>query len=87
VRWKKKKYVNLNVIQNGAYQPLGQVGPVRMLQIYDPCNLMSNPSWIKFLETKRNKISKKVKINNVLKSGEWLKIQGVKIQRVDFVVE
>jgi hypothetical protein len=58
-----------------------------MLQIYDPCNLMSNPSWIKFLETKRNKISKKVKINNVLKSGGWLKIQGVKIQRVDFVVE
>jgi hypothetical protein len=27
--------------------------PVRMLQIYDPCNLMSNPSSIKFLSTRR----------------------------------
>lgn len=48
--------------------------PVHMLQIYDPCNLRSNPSSIKFLSTRRGirHISKKnTQINMIsLKDGE-----------------
>jgi len=70
MRWKKERNVNLNVILIGrAYQPLGQVEQDHMLQIFDPCNLMSNPSLIKFLKTKRYKIQKKkLEWKNALKS-------------------
>lgn len=32
-----------------SHEPLILIEQVHMLQPYDPCNLMSNPSWIEFL--------------------------------------
>ena len=45
-----------------------------MPQTYDPCNLMSNPSLIKFLSTRRgnrhiNKKKKKHKETKIIKKG------------------
>jgi hypothetical protein len=43
--------------------------PVRMLQTYGPCNLMSNPSSIKFLSTRGDRCinKKKAQRNKIIK--------------------